>query len=156
MARLPEEFISQLKQANSIVDLFSAYADLKKRGRVYVCCCPFHAEKTPSCTIYPETHSFYCFGCGESGDVIKFLMKIDDLSYIDAVRTLAQRAGMTMPLQTNFQHKQQQPTISHDKCYEINRDTADFYHKLLLHRDNKSALQHLATDLRSCPQRPQT
>ena len=156
MAILPEEFISQLKQANSIIDLFNTYADLKKRGRVYVCCCPFHAEKTPSCTIYPETNSFYCFGCGEAGDVIGFLMKIEDLSYMNAVRTLAQRAGMTMPLQSNFQQKQQQPTISRDRCYEINRDTADFYHKLLLHRDNKSALQHLATYLRSCPQRPKT
>ena len=86
MARLPEEFISQIKSANDIVDMFRTYADVKKRGRIYVCCCPFHSEKTPSCTIYPENSSFYCFGCHEGGDVIRFVMLTDNVSYIEAVR----------------------------------------------------------------------
>lgn len=142
MAKLPEDFISQLKQANSIVDLFRAYAELKKQGRNYVCCCPFHAEKTPSCTIYPEGDPhFYCFGCGESGDVITFLMKMDDLSYMDAVRTLAQRSGMTVPVQNQ---PAQKPTIQRDRCYEINRDTANFYYQMLLRGNNKTGLQYLS------------
>ncbi|MDE5753278.1 MAG: DNA primase, partial [Oscillospiraceae bacterium] len=141
MAKLSEEFINQLKEANPIVDVFNSYAELKKRGRIYVCCCPFHVEKTPSCTIYPDTHSFYCFGCGESGDVITLLMKMDDLSYMNAVRTLANRAGMTLPIQNKQEHKFQ---ISYDKCYEINRETANFYYNKLLRGTDKSGLQFLA------------
>ncbi|MDE5737084.1 MAG: DNA primase [Oscillospiraceae bacterium] len=153
MGRLPEEFISQLKQETSIVDLFSTYADLKKRGRVYVCCCPFHAEKTPSCTIYPDTYSFYCFGCGEGGDVISFFSKIENMSYMEAIKTLAQRANMILPIQSNQQ--KQQLTISKDRCYEINRDAKDFYHGMLLCRENRPALEFLARHLINNPQRVQ-
>ncbi|MDE5768562.1 MAG: hypothetical protein K2H82_04175 [Oscillospiraceae bacterium] len=142
MTKLSEEFISQLKEANPIVDVFNSYVQLKKRGRIYVCCCPFHVEKTPSCTVYPEESAhFYCFGCGESGDVISFLMKIENLSYMDAVRTLADRAGMTLPIQTQQEKKFQ---ISHDKCYEINRKTANFYYDRLLRGNDKAGLQFLA------------
>ncbi|MDE6088008.1 MAG: hypothetical protein K2G25_06440, partial [Oscillospiraceae bacterium] len=113
-----------------------------KRGRIYVCCCPFHAEKTPSCTVYPEENAhFYCFGCGESGDVISFLMKIENLSYMDAVGTLADRAGMTLPIQTQQEKKFQ---VNHDKCYEINRKTANFYYDRLLRGNDKAGLQFLA------------
>lgn len=140
MAKLPEEFISQLKSANDIVDLFSTYADLKKRGRVYVCCCPFHAEKTASCTIYPENNSFYCFGCGTGGDIIKFIRLTDNVSYMEAVRTLAQRCGMTLP---SLNPKEIYEARSREKCYEINRETANFYYQQLLQGEDKRGLQYL-------------
>lgn len=142
MARLSEEFISQLKAANPIADVFGKYVNLTSRGRTYVCCCPFHVEKTPSCTIYPsEEPHFYCFGCGESGDVITFMMKIEDLPYMDAVRALADRAGMTLPIENQHERKYQ---VSHDKCYEINRKTANFYYDRLLRGNDKTGLQFLA------------
>ncbi|MBQ9695398.1 MAG: DNA primase, partial [Oscillospiraceae bacterium] len=67
MARLPEEFILRLREQTDIVELFRTYADVKKRGRTYVCCCPFHSEKTPSCHIWTDDPHFYCFGCGAGG-----------------------------------------------------------------------------------------
>ena len=82
---------------NDITDVISSYVTLKKRGRNMVGLCPFHGEKTPSFNIYTETDSFYCFGCGAAGDVISFIMKIDNLDYVEAVKYLAQRAGMDMP-----------------------------------------------------------
>lgn len=75
----------------------SSYVSLKRRGRNLVGLCPFHGEKTPSFTVYPETASFYCFGCGAGGDVITFIKKIENLDYLDAVRFLADRAGLKMP-----------------------------------------------------------
>ncbi len=140
MARLPDEFISQLKSANDIVDMFRTYADLKKRGRIYVCCCPFHSEKTPSCTIYPENSSFYCFGCGVGGDIIKFVMLTDNVSYMEAVRTLAQRCGMTVPSQNPEERRR---TQFRDRCLEINRETANFYYLNLLKGSDKTGLQYL-------------
>ena len=74
MARLPEEFILRLREQTDIVELFRTYADVKKRGRTYVCCCPFHSEKTPSCHIWTDDPHFYCFGCGSGGDVITFAL----------------------------------------------------------------------------------
>jgi len=142
MARLPEEFISQIKTANDIVDLFRAYADVKKRGRIYVCCCPFHSEKTPSCTIYPESNSFYCFGCHVGGDVIKFTMLTDQVNYIEAVKILAQRCNMTLPA---FSPEEKQQSQFRDKCYEINRETGNFYYQNLLKSNDKQGLRYLKT-----------
>lgn len=94
---LPENFLYQLKLDNPIESLMGSYTNLIRRGRNYVCLCPFHSEKTPSCTVYPETQSFYCFGCGAGGDVITFVMKSENLEYIEAVKFLAERSGVSMP-----------------------------------------------------------
>jgi len=140
MAKLPEEFLTRLKSANDIVDMFRLYANVKKRGRIYVCCCPFHAEKTPSCTIYPDNNSFYCFGCHEGGDVITFIMKKENLTYMEAVRTLAQRCGMTIPEQNPHDAR---AALQRDRCYEMNREAAKFYFRNLLSGDDKRGLQFL-------------
>ena len=140
MPRLSDEFISQLKSANDIVDLFRTYADVKKHGRIYTCCCPFHSEKTPSCTIYPESASFYCFGCHVGGDAVKFVMLMDNVSYMEAVRILAQRSGFTIPSQNP---EDAQYSQLRDRCYEINRETANFYFQNLLQSPDKKGLQFL-------------
>ena len=92
-----DSFLQELKLKTDIEDVISTYVTLKKRGSTYVGLCPFHNEKTPSFTVYPETQSFYCFGCGAGGDAIGFMKKIENLDYLDAVKSLAQRAGMQMP-----------------------------------------------------------
>ena len=94
---LPDSFLQELVSRNNIEDVVSSYVRTKRRGRTSVGLCPFHGEKTPSFTVYPETESFYCFGCGAGGDVITFIKKIENLDYIDAVRFLADRAGLKMP-----------------------------------------------------------
>ena len=92
-----DDFIYQLQLANPIDDVMKSYVNLIRRGRNFVCSCPFHSEKTPSCTIYLDTQSFYCFGCGAGGDVITFIRKIENLDYVEAIKLLAERAGLEVP-----------------------------------------------------------
>ena len=90
-------FLEQLRNACPLEEIARTYVDLKRRGRTYVCNCPFHSEKTPSFTVFPDTQSFYCFGCGAGGDVITFIQQIENLDFMDAVKLLAQNSGMTVP-----------------------------------------------------------
>lgn len=139
MARLPDEFIQRLRDASDIVDMFRAYADVKKRGRTFVCCCPFHSEKTPSCTIYPENQSFFCFGCGVGGDAISFVRKMENVGYLDAVEILAKRAGLQMPARSPDEER---TAGLRRRCYEINRETANFYFTQLVKGTDKRGLQY--------------
>ena len=94
---ISHEYVEELVRRSDIVDVVGNYVQLKRKGRLYGGLCPFHNEKTPSFYVYPETQSFYCFGCGAGGDVITFIKKISSLSYPEAVKLLAERAGMPEP-----------------------------------------------------------
>lgn len=124
---LPDSFIYELKQNNPIDSVMSSYVSLIRRGRNYVCLCPFHSEKSASCTLYPESESFYCFGCGAGGDVITFIMKIENLSYIEAVKFLADRAGMSMPDEA----KNNDFSRLKARILEINRTAARYFYDTL-------------------------
>ncbi len=136
---LPDEFLQRLRDNNSIESVMSGYVSLKRAGRYQKCNCPFHSEKTPSCFVYPDTNSFYCFGCGAGGDVITFVMKIENLDYFEAVKLLAQRSGMSLP-EDNFDD-----TIAKQKAriYEINKKAARFFHNQLKTEAGKPGLQYL-------------
>jgi DNA primase len=95
--RIPDELIEDIKSANDIVDIISERIPVKKAGRNYKACCPFHDEKTPSFNINPERQIYHCFGCGVGGNVITFLMEYEKMGFLDAVRELAQRAGIKLP-----------------------------------------------------------
>ena len=95
--RFTDDFIDRLRDSNDIESVIAGYVDLRRRGKTLTGLCPFHNEKTPSFTVYPETSSYYCFGCGAGGDVINFVRNIENLDYIDAVRFLADKNGMNMP-----------------------------------------------------------
>ena len=95
--RLSDDFLEQIRDRNDIESVISSYVELKRRGRNLTGLCPFHNEKTPSFTVYPETSSYYCFGCHVGGDVITFIRNIENLDYIDAVKFLADRSGIKMP-----------------------------------------------------------
>lgn len=97
MARIPQHFIDQLLERTDIVSLIDARVTLKKAGREYTACCPFHDEKTPSFTVSPSKQFYHCFGCGAHGSAISFLMEYDRLEFRDAVDVLAESAGMEMP-----------------------------------------------------------
>ncbi len=135
---LPELFLQDLKLRNSIEDIASSYVQFKRRGRNMVGLCPFHNEKTPSFHLYPESGSFYCFGCGVGGDVITFIRRIENLDYIEAVKFLADRAGLPMP-ETGVDD-----TISklRVRILEINRETARFYHSVLRNSEGKKGLDY--------------
>ena len=141
MPRLPDEYLRRLKDSADIVDLFSSYTEVKKRGRTYVCRCPFHSEKTPSCTIYPDSQSFYCFGCGAGGSVFTFIQKMENVDFMDSVRILAQRSGLELPQQNP---EEQKTANLRRRCLEINRETANFYYLNLLRGPNRSGLQYFA------------
>lgn len=118
---IPRDYITELVQRSDIVDVVQSYVQLRHRGRTHTGLCPFHNEKTPSFVVYPETQSFYCFGCGAGGDVITFIKKINNVDYIEAVKVLAGRAGMALPEEDDQTGRLRSRIIS------INKDAARFY-----------------------------
>lgn len=136
---IPESFIEELKYRSDIEQVISSYVSLKRTGRNLKGLCPFHSEKTPSFTVYPENQSFYCFGCGAGGDVVTFIRKIENLEYVEALRFLAQRAGMTLPEEA----RDDGTALLRTKILEINRESARFFFDQLAHGPDKRALAYL-------------
>ena len=125
---LSDDFLAELRQRCDIETTISSYVNLKRAGRISKGLCPFHNEKTPSFTVYPDTQSYYCFGCGNGGDVVTFIKNIENLDYIDAVRFLADRAGMDMPDENSYDSSQNKRRL---RILEANREAARFFHKCL-------------------------
>ncbi len=137
--RIPEEIINEIKYRNNIDDVISPYVNLKRRGKNLVGLCPFHGEKTPSFTVYPENGSFYCFGCGVGGDVFTFIKLIENLDYVESIKLLAEKSGVAIPengYDDSFSKLK-------NTIYEINRETAKFYHNYLMSDAGKWALDYL-------------
>ena len=95
--RIPQPFIDEVVARSDIVEIIGARVPLKKSGREYKACCPFHSEKSPSFWVSPDKQFYHCFGCGVHGTVIGFLMQYEKMEFFDAVADLAQRAGLEMP-----------------------------------------------------------
>ena len=144
---LPAEFLDRLKDQNRIDDVMRSYVSLKRAGHNLKCLCPFHSEKTPSCTVYTDNGSFYCFGCGAGGDVITFVMKIENLDYIEAVRFLAQRAGIPMP-EDGYDDRAGQEKL---RLLEINKAAARFFYQNLRTPDGKEGLKYMIEKRRLSP-----
>lgn len=136
---LPEVFLQELKMRSDISDVVSSYVGLRRSGRNLVGLCPFHNEKTPSFNVYPENGSFYCFGCGVGGDVITFIRRIENLDYMEAVRFLAQRAGLQVP----ENRVDDGMAKLRARILEINRETARFYHAMLMSEQGRPGLAYL-------------
>lgn len=136
--RISERFIQELQDKIDIEQVISSHISLKRRGKNLVGLCPFHNEKTPSFTVYPESRSFYCFGCGAGGDVISFVRRMDNLDYIEAVKAVAQMAGMSMPEDGYDDTLAKQ----RKRLLEANREAARFYHTCLMDPKNKDALDY--------------
>ena len=134
----PPEFLRELEARNPIEEVASAYVNLKRRGKNLVGLCPFHNEKTGSFNIYPGNNSFYCFGCNKGGDVISFVMGVENLDFPEAVRWLAQRAGMTVPEDGVDDSMSRLRT----RILEINRETGRFYYKMLSAPEGKPGLDY--------------
>ncbi len=128
MAGFSEEDIRRVREANDLVDLFAERTQMRQRGRDFWCCCPFHQEKTPSCKVDPVTQTWHCFGCGEGGDAITYIRKLDDVDFVDAVRFLARRANIELQESPQERHGRSKKARVKAVC----KETADFYHSLLL------------------------
>ena len=136
--RINERFIQELQDKVDIESVISSCISLKRRGKNLVGLCPFHNEKTPSFTVYPESNSFYCFGCGAGGDVISFVRRMENLDYIEAVKAVAQMAGVSMP------EDGYDDTLSKQRLrlLNANREAARFYHECLMKPENRKALDY--------------
>ena len=119
--------IEEIKYRSNIEDVVSSYVSLKRAGSNMNGLCPFHSEKTPSFTVFTSTQNFYCFGCGAGGDVITFIMRMENLEYRDALEFLAKRAGIELP--EDGAAPQKGPTRT--RMIDMNRDAARFFHTQL-------------------------
>ncbi len=136
-AFIPEEKISEIKNAADIVDVVSESVLLKKAGKNYIGLCPFHSEKTPSFTVSPDKQIFHCFGCSTGGNVFSFLMKQDGVSFPEAARHLAKRYGVDIA-ERPLSPEQKKKISQRESLLDINRRAGGFYHQALL---NSSAGQ---------------
>ena len=134
---ISEDDIAKVREASDLVSIFAERVPLKQRGRDFWCCCPFHNEKTPSCKIDPTTQLWHCFGCGEGGDVFKFIMKSDDVSFPDAVRALAQRANIDIQ-ETGGSGV---PNSRKARLREVCEEAASFFHMQLMRSKSTDAAQ---------------
>lgn len=137
---LPELFIQQLKQSCDMERIVSGYLPLKKKGRYLVGLCPFHSERSPSFYVYPQNQSFYCFGCGAGGDVITFIRRIENLEYMEAVKLLADRCGLELPMDSD---QSDERSMLKKRVLEINRESARFFHSCLMSEQGRQAYEYL-------------
>lgn len=140
MARFSDDFIQQIRDNNDIESVIGSYIELKRRGKNLVGLCPFHNEKTPSFTVYPDTASYYCFGCGAGGEVINFIRNIENLDFVESVKLLADRAGLKIPETDNYDDA---IAKLRRRIYEANREAARFYHEMLFTEKGKKQLDYL-------------
>ena len=141
MPRYSDEIIEEVRQSNDIVDIISQYVHLKRSGRNYFGLCPFHNEKSPSFSVSPDKQIFHCFGCGVGGNVFTFLMKIEGISFVEAVQTLAERANIQLPtLENNADTRKE---ILKNKVLKVNEIAASFYHENLYRPESKIAQEYI-------------
>lgn len=136
----PPAFLDELTARNPIEDVVGQYVNLKRSGSNLFGLCPFHGEKTPSFSVAPDKGIYYCFGCHKGGNVINFEMEIEGLSYPDAVRALAKRAGMEVPEDEQYQSRYHQQ----ERLWALHKEAARFYHSQLYAPVGANALQYAA------------
>ena len=126
---IPSSVIEDIRARCDIETIIQSYVTLRKTGTNEKGLCPFHSERTPSFTVYPATQSFYCFGCGAGGDVITFIMKIENLDYRGAVEFLAEKAGIALPAWDGSELVKE--GVSRKRILEMNLEAARFYRSML-------------------------
>src|SRR6056297_604143 len=135
------DFSELVKENIDIVDIISEYVDLQRAGKNYKALCPFHQEKTPSFTVNPDNQFYYCFGCNVGGDVFNFLMEIENITFYESLKILAQRAGLELPGRSKFNKKVNK---KRERFFQLYKLSARFYHYLLLNEDvGEKAVKYL-------------
>jgi DNA primase len=138
--RIPEAKIEEIRSAADIVEVISGYVQLRKRGKNFLGLCPFHSEKTPSFTVSEEKQIFHCFGCHTGGNVFKFLMEYEKISFVEAVQELAEELGI--PLEYDQQESEERQT-EQEILYDINTETARYFSNNLLNtEEGETALNY--------------
>ena len=137
---IPQEIIDQLLDQLDIVEVIREYIQLKRAGRNFKACCPFHNEKTPSFVVSPEKQIYHCFGCSAGGNVIGFVMEHEKLSFPEAVEMLADKAGVEIP---RYKKRDEEEYSLVNKLYEANDVAAGFYEENLRSIKGKRAIAYL-------------
>lgn len=140
---LSDDIIEEVRSRNEIVEVISSYIKLQKKGSSYFGLCPFHNEKSPSFSVAPHKQMFYCFGCGEGGNVYSFLMKYENMTFPEAVKTLADRAGINIP-EIEMSPEERRYSDMKNTILDINREAARYYHYLLETDTGKTARAYFA------------
>ena len=138
MPRIPQETINRIRETADIVDVVSHHVNLTKRGRNFFGLCPFHNEKTPSFSVAPDKGIYHCFGCGNGGSAINFIMEIEKVSFVEAVAQLGNQLGIEIQFSGNDDSNQ-----FFDKLYEIHDFAAELFHKTLFSDQGEKAKQYL-------------
>ncbi len=141
MVRYSDELIDEIRNSNDIVDVISQYMSLKRSGRNYFGLCPFHNEKSPSFSVSQDKQIFHCFGCGIGGDVFRFIEKIENIDFREAMQILAERARIVLPTLDN--DTEGKKAYIKSKVYEINKIVAEFYHENLYRPTSKTAQEYV-------------
>mgnify|MGYP000274143667 CR=1 FL=1 len=138
MALIPQETIDQIRDTADILDIVSDYVDLKRRGRNFFGLCPFHVEKTPSFSVAPEKQIFHCFGCGVGGNAFTFLCRLEGMSFPEAVRQLASKAGVVLPQAADDPHAREQARL-----YRLNLLAKTYFRRCLLRNAGIGARRYM-------------
>ena len=132
-----EDLIEEVRSKNNIVDVISGYVRLKKKGGSYFGLCPFHNEKTPSFSVTPGRQMYYCYGCGAGGNVFTFLMEYENFTFVEAMQSLAERAGVSLPAQ-EYSPQMKREADRRQRLLEVNKEAGKYYY-MLLRSDHGSA-----------------
>ena len=139
--RYSDELLEEIRSRNDIVDVISQYVSLKRSGRNYFGLCPFHNEKSPSFSVSPDKQIFHCFGCGVGGNVYHFIMKSENISFVESIQLLADRAGINLPSIGSIEDEKVAKLKA--KVYEVNKFSAEYYHKNLYNPTSKEAQEYI-------------
>ena len=137
-----QETIEQVVAANDIVDVIGSYVQLKRAGSSYKGLCPFHSEKTPSFSVSPSRQTYHCFGCGEGGNVISFVMKYENDTFPEAMKLLADRAGIRLP-EEDYSDAVREKSARRARLMAVNKETASYYYRLLRSPKGETGLRYL-------------
>ena len=139
--RYSDELLEEVRSRNDIIDVISQYVVLKRSGRNYFGLCPFHNEKSPSFSVSPDKQIFHCFGCGVGGNVFHFIMKIENVSFVESIQILAERAGINLPSLGSYEDEKNAKLKA--KVYDVNQFSAEFYHKNLYKPTSKMGQEYI-------------
>ena len=136
----PDELVEEVRMKNDIVDVVSGYVRIQKKGSSYFGLCPFHNEKSPSFSVSPNKQMYYCFGCGAGGNVFTFIMEYENYSFPEAIKLLADRAGVNLP-EVEYNEEARKKESRRAKLLEINKEAARyFYYQLRSEKGQVSAI----------------
>ena len=138
----PDEVVEEVRSRNDIVDVISSYIKLQKKGSSYFGLCPFHNEKSPSFSVSRDKQMYYCFGCGAGGNVFTFLMEYENFSFVEALKFLAERAGVQLP-EEEYSREAKQKADLRSRILEVNKLAAKYFYAQLRSPQGKTAYDYL-------------